>query len=75
MPEHVMQKVHQLCESHALFVERGLAAIEDTQRLGNDLPAEQVTLLLESAQLNLTLFGIFPAGYAIAVQCASSDVC
>ena len=47
MPEHVMQKVHLLRESHARFVERGLAAIEDTQRLGNGLPAEQVMAMLD----------------------------
>ncbi len=34
-------------ESRALFMTRGLAAIEETQRLGNGLPAERVIAMLD----------------------------
>lgn len=47
MPEHVMQKVHLQRESYARFMERGLAAIENTQLLGNGLPTNQVMAMLD----------------------------
>ena len=34
-------------ESSALFMKRGLAAIEETQRLGNGLPAKRVIAMLD----------------------------
>ena len=34
-------------ESRALFMTRGLASIEETQRLGNGLPAERVIAMLD----------------------------
>lgn len=47
MPEHTVQKVQLQHESHTRFIERGLAAIKETQRLGNGLPAEQVMAMLD----------------------------
>ncbi len=42
-----MKHVDVKPESRARFLERGLAAIEDTKRLGNGLPAERVLAMLD----------------------------
>jgi hypothetical protein len=42
-----MNPVDTKPESRARFLERGLAAIQDTKRLGNGLPAELVMAMLD----------------------------
>ena len=42
-----MKPVDVKPESRARFIERGLEAIEDTKRLGNGLPTEQVMAMLD----------------------------
>jgi hypothetical protein len=42
-----MKTIDTKPESRARFIERGLAAIQDTKQLGNGLPAEQVVAMLD----------------------------